>query len=55
MREFPCGSAGEGSGIVIAMALVTAVTRVQSLAQELLNVWGVAKNKKTEIMLFNIC
>ena len=32
MQEFPRGSAGEGTGIVAAVALVTAVVRVQSLA-----------------------
>lgn len=37
---------GWGSDIVTAMALFTAVAWVWSLAQELLYVVGVAKNKK---------
>ena len=32
IEEFPCGAAGEGSSIVTAMAVVTAVVRVHSLA-----------------------
>ena len=34
-REFPCGTAGEGSGIVIVVAQVAAVAWVLSLAWEL--------------------
>ena len=36
---------GEGSGVVTAVAWVTAVARVQALAWELLHVAGMAKKK----------
>ena len=41
--EFPGGSAGQGSSIVTAVALVTAVMQVQFLAWELLHALGTAK------------
>ena len=41
--KFSCGTADLGSSTVIAAAWVTAVVRVQSLAQELVHVRGVAK------------
>ena len=44
-EEFPGGSAGLGSGIVIDVAQVTPVAVVQSLAWELLHAMGVAKRK----------
>ena len=44
--EFPRGSAGEGTGIVTAVALVTAVPRVPSLAWELLHAMRVGPKKK---------
>ena len=43
IREFPGGSAGSGSDIVTAVALVTALVWVRSLAQELLHAVGTAK------------
>ena len=42
----PCGSAGSGSSTVTAVALVTAVARVQSLAWECLHTLGMAEKKK---------
>lgn len=44
--EFPCGTAGEGSSLVTAMAQAAAVAQVASLAQELLHAKGTAKKKK---------
>ena len=47
----PCGSEGEGFGVVTAVALVTAGARVQSLDRDLMHAMGAAKkrtNKKTE-------
>ena len=43
---FPCGSVGQGSGIVTAVALVPAVAWVRALAWELSRAMGVAKKKK---------
>ena len=43
--EFPGGSMAKGLGIVTVVAWVTAVTRVQSLAQELLHALGTAKKQ----------
>ena len=43
---------GEGSGVVTAVAWVTAVARVQALAWELLHVAGMVKKKK--MFLFSI-
>ena len=40
--EFPGGSVGHRSGIVTALALVTAVAQVQSLTQELQHAVGEA-------------
>ena len=37
LREFPGGSGDGGFGVVTAAAWVTAVVRIQSLAQELLH------------------
>ena len=44
--EFPGGPVGSESGVVTAVAQVTAVVQVPSLAQELPHVLGVAKKKK---------
>ena len=44
--EFPCGSASEGSGIVTAIAQVTAVAQVGFLACELPYAAGVAPKQK---------
>ena len=44
---FPHGSASWGSGVVTAVALVTAVVQVQFLAQELPHVVGTARKKKS--------
>ena len=46
--ESPGGSAGSGSGIVSAVALVAAVVRVQSLAWEHSHAVGVAKKRKKQ-------
>ena len=53
LSELPCGTAGEGSGIVTAVAQVTtavaqvtAAAQVRSLAWELLHAIGVAKKIK---------
>ena len=43
---FACGSVGQGSGIVTAVALVPAVAWVRALAWELSRAMGVAKKKK---------
>ena len=40
--ELPGGSAGQGSGVVTAMARVTAVAQFQPLTQELLQTMGAA-------------
>ena len=45
-REFLCGTVGYRSSIIIAMALVTTVARVRSLAQELPHAIGTTKKKK---------
>ena len=45
-KKFPGGSVGGGSGIVTAVAQVTAVLRVPPLAQELLHAMGSAKKIK---------
>ena len=45
-KKFPGGSVGGGSGIVTAVAQVTAVLRVPPLAQELPHAMGSAKKKK---------
>ena len=45
-REFPDGSVGKGSSIIIVVARVTAVGRVRSLAPELLHALGTAKRIK---------
>lgn len=47
-QEFSCGSLGEGSIVVTAVARVAALAWVQSLAWELLHATGMAK-KKTNI------
>lgn len=49
-EEFPCGTVGEGPGVVIAVAQVAIVKRVQSLAQELSHALNVAKRKKQKQM-----
>lgn len=43
MRGFPCGAAGEGSGVVNAAAQIAAVARVRSLALALSRAVGVAE------------
>lgn len=45
MQEIPGGSASQRSSIVTAMALVIAVVQVQSLAPQLPNAKGAAKNQ----------
>ena len=40
LEKLPCGSSGEGASIIIAMALVTAVAMVRSLAWERLHAAG---------------
>ena len=45
-REFPCGAAGKGSGVVTAAAWVAAVAQGRSLAQELLHGAGMARKRK---------
>ena len=45
LREFPCGTAGKGCGIVTAVALVIAMAWVQSLAWELLHATSAVKKK----------
>ena len=45
-KEFPDGSGGLGSGAITAVALVTALARIRSLAWELLHAQGEAKKKK---------
>ena len=44
--EFPCGAAGEGSGVVSAAVWVAAVAQVQSLVRELPHAVGAAKKEK---------
>ena len=46
-REFPGGSVGQGSSIIAAVALVTAVAQVRPMAWELLYARGIAKTKQT--------
>ena len=46
MEEFPDGLAVKGSIVVTAMALVTAVVWVRTLARELLNAVSKAKGKR---------
>ena len=43
--EFPDGLGGYNSGIVTAVALVTAVLRVQALTREHLQAWPKEKKK----------
>ena len=43
LQDFPCGAVSEGSRIVSAVALVTAVARVPSLGWELPYATGRAK------------
>ena len=45
-QEFPHGATGYGSGIVIAVVWVAAVTWVQSLAPKLPHAMDAAKKKK---------
>ena len=45
VEEFPGGSVGEGSGVVMAVAQVPAVVLVRSLAQEFPPATGMAKGK----------
>ena len=45
--EFPDGLVGYNSGIVTAVALVTAVLQVQSLTREHLQAWSKEKKKIT--------
>ena len=47
LEEFPGGVAVKAQGL----GIVTAVAKVQSLAQELLHAMGVAKKKKKKILL----
>ena len=49
LLEFPGGSVGEGCGVVMAVAWVTAVVWVQSLAQKLLHAAGATGKKKKGI------
>ena len=60
--EFPCGTAGEGSGTLMAVAQVTAVVQVWSLAQEHTQATGTARktNKKKPLLdrredSFHVC
>lgn len=46
VAEFPCGAAGQVSGIVTAAATATAMVKLPSLAQEYLYIVDVAKKKK---------
>ena len=46
MLEFPYGSSSKGSGVVTAVALVTAVVWIQSLVQELPHATSKKKKKK---------
>ena len=46
--EFPCSSAGEGSGIITAAPQVAAVAWVRSLASELPHAKGKVKNKQKQ-------
>ena len=46
IEEFLGASVGEESGIITAVALVTAVAQVPSLGRELPHVMGTTKNKK---------
>ena len=45
-EEFPCGAVGLGSSVVTAVAQVTTVAQVWSLARELPHAMGKAKKKK---------
>jgi len=45
-QEFAYGSAGQGSGLVSAVAWVTAVVGIRSLAWELPHAHGCSKEKK---------
>ena len=54
IQEFSGGLAVKGSGNVTSMALVKAVVRVQSLAQELMHATGTAKKKKIIIIIIII-
>ena len=45
MLEFPCGSAGEGSGAVTTVARAATVAQVQFLAGELPHAASTAKKK----------
>ena len=45
-QEFPCGTVDEGSSIVAAIAQVTAIMQVHSLAWECPHATGAAKGKK---------
>jgi len=53
LQEFPAGSVGWGSGVIIPVALVTAVAQVWFLAQELLHAaccqCGQTKRRKTAL------
>ena len=49
-QEFACGTAGSGSNIVSTAAWVTAVARVQSLAQELPLKKRIHKKIKSKIL-----
>ena len=49
--EFPCGSAGEGSGIVPAAVWVTTVAPVRSLALELPHAENMTKKKKRKMIV----
>ena len=46
MKEFPGGIVSQGSGLVTAVAQVTAVAWVRSLALELPHAEGVEEEKK---------
>ena len=50
-KEFPCGAVGEGSSVLTAEALVTAVWQVWSLVWELPRAVGMEK-KKNEIQTY---
>ena len=46
--EFPCGTVGQGSGIIIAVAQVTATAKVPSLAWEFPSATSIDQKKKKE-------
>ena len=57
-QEFPGSSVGSGTDIVTAVALVTAVARVQPLTWELSHVMGVAKKNwqyQCELLISKTC